>query len=113
MNYVSTRNNEVKVSSAFAIAHGISVEGGLYVPETIPALSYQEFLTLGELDYKGKAEYILKKYLTDFTDNEISRCVNGAYTASFDNEIPAPIAQLGENVNILELWHGPNSTSVE
>ena len=107
MNYVSTRNNEVKVSSAYAIANGISAEGGLYVPETIPALSYQDFLTLGELDYKGKAEFILKKYLTDFTDNEIARCVNGAYTASFDNEIPAPIAQLGENVNILELWHGP------
>ncbi len=107
MNYVSTRNNAVKVSSAFAIAHGISVEGGLYVPESIPQLSEQEFLKLSELDYKGKAEYILKKYLTDFTDEEIKNCVNGAYTGSFDNEIPAPIAQLGENVNILELWHGP------
>ena len=39
MNYVSTRNNDVKVSSAYAIAHGISVEGGLYVPDSIPTLS--------------------------------------------------------------------------
>ncbi len=107
MNYVSTRNNKIKVSSAFAIAHGISSEGGLYVPESIPALSEQDFSTLTKLDYKGKAEYILKKYLTDFTDDEIAHCVNGAYTSSFDNDIPAPIAQLGDNVNILELWHGP------
>ena len=107
MNYVSTRNNEVKVSSAFAIAHGISVEGGLYVPENIPVLSDEEFAALSKLDYKGKAEYVLKKYLTDFTDEEISHCVNGAYTGSFDDELPAPIAQLGENINILELWHGP------
>ena len=107
MNYISTRNNELKVSSSYAIAHGISVEGGLYVPESIPVLTAQDFENLSNLDYKGKAEYILKKYLTDFTDSEISYCVNGAYTSSFDDEMPAPIAQLGENINILELWHGP------
>ena len=107
MNYVSTRNNDVKVSSAYAIAHGISVEGGLYVPECIPTLSKNDFLKLAELDYKSKAEFILKKYLTDFTDEEIKNCVNGAYTDSFDDEKPAAIAQLGEKINILELWHGP------
>ena len=63
MNYVSTRNNTVAVSYAFAIAHGISAEGGLYVPESIPKLSGKDFFTLSELDYKGKAEFILKKYL--------------------------------------------------
>ena len=107
MNYVSTRNNDVKVSSAYAIAHGISVEGGLYVPEGIPTLSKNDFLKLAELDYKSKAEFILKKYLTDFTDEEIKNCVNGAHTGSFDDEKPAAIAQLGEKINILELWHGP------
>lgn len=107
MNYVSTRNNDVKVSSAFAIAHGISTEGGLYVPENIPVLNKSDFEILSKSDYKGKAEYVLKKYLTDFTEEEIKHCVNGAYTGSFDNDIPAPIAQLGENINILELWHGP------
>ncbi len=107
MNYVSTRNNSVKVSAAYAIAHGISAEGGLYVPESIPTLSADDFKELAALDYKGKAEFVLKKYLTDFTDEEISYCVNGAYTGSFDDEKPAAIAQLGDSTNILELWHGP------
>ncbi len=107
MNYISTRDNSKKVSSAFAIAHGISVEGGLFVPESIPVLSQDDFSKLSSLDYIGKAEYILKKYLTDFTDEEISYCVKGAYTGSFDDEKPAAIAQLGDNINILELWHGP------
>lgn len=107
MNYISTRDNSKKVTSAFAIAHGISEEGGLYVPESIPTLSKDEFRILSELDYKGRAEYVLKKYLTDFTDEEIAYCVNGAYTGSFDEENPAAIAQLGKNINILELWHGP------
>ena len=107
MNYISTRDNSKKVSSAYAIAHGISSEGGLYVPESIPQLDSNDFAKLSELDYKGKAEYVLKKFLTDFTDDEISYCVNGAYTGSFDHEKPAAIAQLGEHINILELWHGP------
>ncbi len=107
MNYISTRDNSKKVSSAYAIAHGISQEGGLYVPETIPALTADDFNKIAQLDYIGRAEYILKKYLTDFTDDEISRCVNGAYTNSFDDNKPAAIAQLGENINVLELWHGP------
>ncbi len=107
MNYVSTRNNKTAVSSAFAIAHGISAEGGLYVPESIPALTAEDFKNIAALEYKGRAEYVLKKYLTDFTDQEISYCVNGAYTGSFDDEKPAAIAQLGSNINVLELWHGP------
>ena len=107
MNYISSRNNKVKVSSAFAIAHGISDEGGLYVPESIPKLSGDDFNYLLGLDYKGRAEFVLKKYLTDFTDEEISSCVSGAYTGTFDDDKPAPIAQLGSNINILELWHGP------
>lgn len=107
MNYVSTRDNSKKVTSAFAIAHGISQEGGLFVPETIPSLNKDDFNAISELDYKGRAKYILEKYLTDFSEEEIEFCVNGAYTGSFDDEKPAALAQLGENINILELWHGP------
>lgn len=107
MNYISTRNNTVKVQSAFAISHGISAEGGLYVPEYIPKISDEDFKNLINADYVEKAAFVLKKYLSDFTDAEIINCVKHAYTGSFDDDKPAPIAQLGSNINILELWHGP------
>lgn len=107
MQYVSTRNNSIKVSSAYAIARGISADGGLYMPETIPVLTAEDFNQMLKCDYKSRAEYILKKYLTDFSEEEISACVNGAYIGTFDDEQPAAIAQLGNNINVLELWHGP------
>ncbi|MBR4973883.1 MAG: threonine synthase [Clostridia bacterium] len=107
MNYVSTRDKSVKVTAAKAIAQGISVEGGLFVPDTFPCLSAEDFETLKGLDYKARAKYILKDFLNDFTDEEVEYCVNGAYTGSFDDEQPAPIALLGSKTNILELWHGP------
>ena len=107
MNYVSTRDKSVKVTAAKAIAQGISVEGGLFVPDSFPLFDCKDFENLRKLDYKGRAKYILKEFLNDFSDDEVEYCVNGAYTGSFDNEQPAPIALLGDKANILELWHGP------
>lgn len=107
MNYVSTRDKSVKVSAATAIARGISVEGGLFVPDTFPKFNEKDFENLSKLDYKARAKFVLKHFLNDFTEQEVDYCVEGAYTGSFDNEQPAPIALLGKNANILELWHGP------
>ena len=59
MDYISTRNKNLKVSSAFAIANGISTEGGLFVPEEIPALKADDFEALKKLDYIGRAKAVL------------------------------------------------------
>lgn len=107
MEYISTRDKSVKVESAKAILQGISSEGGLFVPVEIPKLNCKDFENLKELDYIGRAKYVLEMFLTDFSTNEIDKCVKGAYNGSFDDENPAPLAVLGENINILELWHGP------
>lgn len=107
MNYISTRDKSIKVTAAKAISQGISVEGGLFVPDTFPALTQNDFAEISKLDYVGRAKYILKNFLNDFTEEEIDYCVKGAYTGSFDNEQPAPISLIGKNANILELWHGP------
>lgn len=107
MNYVSTRDNNVSVPSARAIGLGISENGGLFLPESIPTLTAEEIAALVSMDYKGRAKLVLSKFLTDFTQDEISHCVEGAYTGSFDEELPAPIYALDRTVGILELWHGP------
>ena len=107
MNYISTRNKDIKVSSAYAIAHGISEEGGLFLPESIPILSSGDFKKLCGMTYPDRAAFVLKKYLTDFSDDEIDYCVKGAYIGTFDNDIPAPLSKLGGGVTMLELWHGP------
>lgn len=107
MSYISTRDRSVKTTAAGAIAQGISKEGGLFVPESFPFFNSDDFKTLSELDYIGRAKFVLERFLDDFTAEELDYCVRGAYTDSFDDNAPAPIAKLGENTNILELWHGP------
>ena len=107
MLYNSTRDNLQTVESAAAIAHGISKEGGLFVPQTVPALSADDFKALKKMSYVERAKYILGLFLTDFTEEELDYCAKGAYVGSFDNDLPAPLYALDDNVNILELWHGP------
>ena len=107
MNYVSTRDNSIKATAAKAIAQGISVEGGLFVPDCFPTLSSADFDALIKMNYIERAKFVLSKFLNDFTEEEVDYCVKGAYTGSFDNEQPAPISLINKNANILELWHGP------
>lgn len=106
--YTSTRDNNVKVTASKAITDGISPDGGLYIPESIPRLGVDEIKKLCDVDYKERAKKILGLYLTDFTAEELDYCVEGAYKdGKFDSEFVAPVVKLNENVNILELFRGP------
>lgn len=111
MLYNSTQNKNEVVSSAQAIAQGISKDGGLFVPQQFPEYDEATFKALLKTDYKGRAKKIFSDFLTDFTAEEIDECVNKAYTAQkFGGENPAPLASCnmdGNALNILELWHGP------
>ena len=42
MLYRSTRDKTIKIESAQAIQTGLSKEGGLFVPESLPAVSLHE-----------------------------------------------------------------------
>lgn len=108
MLYTSTRNKSVRVPSAEAITHGISADGGLFVPETIPQISADDLLRLSKLDYRGRAKEILSLYLTDFSHQEISDCVDGAYAdGKFSSDKIAPLHKLSDGSHVLELWRGP------
>ena len=108
MNYRSTRNNSVSVSAAEAISRGISADGGLFVPESMPWLSYTDIKSLMASDYVTRAADILGRFLKDYTSGEIMSCVSKAYTREkFGTDSIAPIYMLGPNVYMLELWHGP------
>ena len=108
MKYISTRDKSISLSSSQAIAKGISAEGGLFVPETIPSLSLEKIEELISLDYISRAKEILKLYLTDFSEDELDFCVDNAYKAGkFSSEKVAPTVKVYDNVSLIELWRGP------
>ncbi len=108
MQYTSTRDNSIRVSASQAIAQGISEEGGLFVPCSLPSVSLDKIASMAEMDYINRAKTVLKEFLTDFSDEELDYCVCGAYAKEkFSSEKIAPIVNVNNNENILELWHGP------
>lgn len=108
MLYTSTRDNSIRVTASQAIAQGISEEGGLFVPCELPKFSLDKITSMTSLSYIERAKTVLREFLTDFTEEELDYCVNGAYAAEkFSSSKIAPVVNVHGNENILELWHGP------
>lgn len=104
ITYTSTRGRKA-INASEAIIKGISDDGGLYVPIEFPTIDIP-MSELASYDYKKLAVYILKKYFTDFTEEEIVNCVYNAYDNKFTNEAIAPVVKVDEDF-FLELYHGP------
>ncbi|MDE7305981.1 MAG: threonine synthase [Clostridia bacterium] len=105
MKFISTRGGE-KVSGAKAIVQGLSANGGLYVPESFPAVSFAELEEMLEMSYPERAARVLSKYLDGYNEQEICAACEAAYS-KFDDTDPAPLVKLDDGVYMLELFHGP------
>jgi len=103
--YQSTRGNKKRVLSAEAVIKGIADDGGLFVPETIPQAS-KDLYKLKSTDYKKLAFSIMKKFFTDYHQDELKDCINKAYDSKFNTEIIAPLSKK-MGAYFLELYHGP------
>ncbi len=102
--YSSTRNPQETATASEAILKGLAEEGGLFVPDEIPELDVS-FDDLAEMDYKDVAYEVMSRMFTDFTEEELRYCINGAYDEKFDSELIAPV-KYHHGAYILELFHG-------
>ena len=102
--YKSTRSNDVKVTASQAILKGLAEDGGLFVPESIPALE-ADMDTLAGMSYQETAYEVMKQFLTDFTEEELKNCIAKAYDEKFDTKEIAPLVKKDE-AYYLELFHG-------
>lgn len=102
--FSSTRNPQEKVTASQAILKGLADDGGLFVPNEIPALevSVEE---LAKMSYQETAYEVMKLFLTDFTEEELKNCINRAYDCKFDTEEIVPIVE-ADGAYYLELFHG-------
>ena len=102
--YGSTRGNGEKITASMAILKGLAEDGGLFVPDSIPALDVPLRELLGK-SYQEIAYQVMSRLLTDFTEEELRNCINKAYDSKFDTPEIAPLVKKG-NSYYLELFHG-------
>lgn len=103
MQYQSTRNKSLSITAAQAIKKGLSEEGGLFVPESLPLVSIEDIGKMSEMTYNERAYCVLKRFLTDYTDEELWSCINNAYTKEkFETSNIAPVYKLNGSQYFLD-----------
>jgi threonine synthase len=101
MNFVSTRNTAPAASLSDAIAAGLAPDGGLYVPEKLPA---GRALQPGD-SLAATTTALLAPF---FEGDALAPELAAICTEAFDFPVPLkPLATPGDHV--LELFHGPTA----
>ncbi|NLW23419.1 MAG: threonine synthase [Tissierellia bacterium] len=104
MKYYSTRDKTITISPSEAIIQGISKDGGLFVPKSIPQID--DLMELTKLDYRELAYYIMSKFFTDFDPSLLKEAIIDAYGEKFSHKGVVAVEKVKDSY-ILELFHGP------
>lgn len=105
MKYTSTRGQQA-VSATYALIHGLAEDGGLYVPTAFPKKSLC-FKDIENKSYEEIAVMVMRKFISDFTEEEWQDMVQKAYNSdTFDTPEIIALHDLEENFMTLELFHG-------
>ena len=104
MQYHSTRGLAPSVDSADAVLLGLASDGGLYLPQSVPAFDWQKCVAK---DTMGMATQILSTFLPDIP--EMEELVRRAYTGKFQTDDLTPTVPVGD-FTVLELFRGPTQS---
>lgn len=104
MKYRSTRSGET-VTAAEALLRGLAKDGGLYVPEALPApfLNYEE---MRDFSYQETAVYVLKRFFTEIPEETLADFARKAYGPSFETRDIVPVRTINESFSMAEMFHG-------
>jgi threonine synthase len=105
--HISTRGEALPLSFTDALLAGLARDGGLYVPEAWPALGADEIAGFAGQRYPDVAKAVLRALIGDeIPAAEFGRMVEEAY-GTFRHPAVCPLVQLGDNLFVQELFHGP------
>jgi threonine synthase len=90
-----------------ALLAGLARDGGLYVPDLWPQIATADIAALAGRPYAEVATNIIGRLVDgEIAEPDLARMVEAAY-ASFRHPAVCPLVQLGDNLFVLELFHGP------
>lgn len=103
MKFISTSGSEIKLGFKESVGSGLATDGGLLMPEFIPALRHDMVSNLLSLSDHELAFALLTPYVReDLTAEQLKIIIRHA----FDFEIP--LKRIGDSeIFVLELFHGP------
>ncbi|KAI8824488.1 tryptophan synthase beta subunit-like PLP-dependent enzyme [Fimicolochytrium jonesii] len=112
MRYRSTRGKSSGLTFEEAVFEGLAVDGGLYIPHSIPQIPVEEILGWSPLTFSEIAVKIFRNFIGDdeIPDADLTDIVARSF-ATFSTPEVTPLKKLptlgADNLYILELFHGP------
>ena len=106
MEYISTRNKNLKYNFKDIFFRGLAPDGGLFIPKEIKKYSEAEIKKLSTLSYVDLATEIIFNFCSSSLEkNKLKNIVKKSYK-NFSSEEVVKIKKFG-NLNLIELYHGP------
>lgn len=106
MRFISTRGQSPALGFSDAVATGLAPDGGLYLPETLPAFSAADLARFADLTYPELCCAFFRLFATDIPTDVLHDLTARSY-ATFNHADVAPVVKLDEHTYVLELFHGP------
>ncbi|HEY9345973.1 MAG TPA: threonine synthase, partial [Inquilinus sp.] len=107
MRYISTRGHAPALAFDDVLLAGLARDGGLYLPETWPVRSAEEWRCLRGLPYDELATEVMLPFVEGaLTRPELAALAAETY-AGFGHPAVAPLVQLDQDLWLMELFHGP------
>jgi threonine synthase len=106
-HFVSTRGEAPRAGYAEILLAGLAPDGGLYLPQAWPQIAAADQAAFAGRPYADVAFAILQRLAGGaFTDAELKADIAAAY-AAFEDPAIAPLVEIGPDLHLLELFHGP------
>ncbi|KAL2024071.1 hypothetical protein VTK56DRAFT_9851 [Thermocarpiscus australiensis] len=104
--YLSTRGEDSGLSFEEVVLKGLASDGGLYIPEEIPAAT--DWRSWKDLPFVDLAYNILSLYISpaEIPAEDLKDIIRRSYM-TFRAEEVTPLIHLQGNIHLLELFHGP------
>lgn len=108
MRYVSTRGGMAALPFSEILLEGLARDGGLAMPESLPQVSRETLASWRHLSYADLATQVLKLFITDIPEEDLSRLTHAAYNSQvFSNEAIVPLKPLANGMTLIGLSEGP------
>jgi threonine synthase len=107
VKYVSTRGVAPTLTFDDVLLTGLARDGGLYVPDAWPSLAPDRIRSYADRPYAEVAVDVMWPFVEGTIDRDVfAGLVDDSY-ATFRHADVVPLVPLGENLHLLELFHGP------
>lgn len=101
MRFHSTNQKNRNLSAEEVLRKGLAPDGGLFMPDFWPKLPKDFLKKIDTLTFKEIAEIVVPKFIGEIPDRDLETIINDALNFS------VPLKKIGENLFVLELFHGP------